>query len=68
VTLSAGAELVVSVTWPSMKLAVGTSVELPAGCPPDDANDFSDWQQAVASWFPAFHGTPNAPNLDVTCP
>jgi len=68
VTLSAGQRILVSLTWPSMKLVVGTSVELPAGCPPDDASDFADWQRAVASWFPAFHGTPNAPNLDVTCP
>jgi hypothetical protein len=67
VTLSAGQQIVVSLTWPAMKLVVGTSVELPSGCL-GDAGDFADWQQAIASWFPAFRGTPNAPNVDVACP
>jgi hypothetical protein len=68
VTLSVGQEIVVSLTWPSTKWAVGTSLELPADCPPGDGDTFTDWQQAIASWFPAFHGTPNAANLDVACP
>jgi hypothetical protein len=68
VTLSVGRQIVVSLTWPSMKLVVGTSVELPSDCPAGDADDFADWHPAIASWFPAFHGTPNAPNLDVACP
>jgi hypothetical protein len=68
VTLSVGQEIVVSLTWPSRKWAVGTSLELPADCPPGDGGTFTDWQQAIASWFPAFHGTPNAANLDVACP
>jgi hypothetical protein len=67
ITLSFGDALVDSLTWPSMKLAVGTSLELPADCAPDDAADFDEWQPAVWSWFPGFHGTPNAPNVDVEC-
>jgi hypothetical protein len=67
VTLSAGQQIVVSLTWPSLKPVVGASVELPSDCPASDEEDFTEWQQAVASWFPAFHGTPNAPNLDVAC-
>jgi hypothetical protein len=68
VTLSAGDILVVSLTWPSMKLAVGTTVELPADCPAGDADELGVWQPATASWFPGFHGTPNGPNADVQCP
>jgi hypothetical protein len=68
VTLSMGQVLVVSLTWPSMKLAIGTTVELPADCPVTDADQFGVWQPATASWFPGFYGTPNAPNTDVECP
>jgi hypothetical protein len=68
VTLSSGEVLVVSLTWPSMKLIVGASVELPADCSDGEADDFGAWQVATASWFPGFYGTPNAPNTDVQCP
>jgi hypothetical protein len=68
VTLSTGDVLIVSLTWPSMKLTIGTTVELPADCPAGDADDFGEWQLATASWFPGFYGTPNAPNTDVQCP
>jgi hypothetical protein len=68
VTLSLGQILVVSLTWPSLKLTIGTTVELPADCPADDADQLVVWQPATASWFPGFHGTPNAPNTDVQCP
>lgn len=67
-TLRVGDLVVDSITWPAYKLGVGTSLELPADCPPGAAGDFSRWQPAVASWFPGFRGTPNAPNADVTCP
>jgi len=68
VTLRSGEALVDSVTWPSLKPAVGVSVELPADCPASDGVSFDAWQPAFASWFPGFHGTPNAPNDDVSCP
>jgi hypothetical protein len=68
VTLSSDDTLVATLTWPSMKLLVGATVELPADCPPSDDEDFDDWQTATASWFPGFLGTPNAPNVDVECP
>jgi hypothetical protein len=68
VTLSSGEILIDSLTWPSMKLVIGTTLELPADCPDGDADDFGAWQQATASWFPGFYGTPNAPNTDVQCP
>jgi len=68
VTLSVGEVLVVSLTWPSMKLIIGTTVELPADCPTGDADQFGVWQSATASWFPGFYGTPNAANTDVQCP
>jgi hypothetical protein len=68
VTLTSGGELVVSLTWPSLKPVVGTSIEFPADCPAGDVDDFDDWEDAVASFFPGFQGTPNAPNLDVSCP
>ena len=68
VTLTVGETLVTSVTWPKLKLIAGTSVELPASCSPDQATDFTVWQDAQSSWFPAFFGTPNAPNDDVVCP
>jgi hypothetical protein len=68
VTLSDGDVLVVSLTWPSLKPVVGATVELPADCPVEDADDFGAWQTATTSWFPGFLGTPNAPNTDVECP
>lgn len=68
VTLSDGDVLVVSLTWPSLKPVVGATVELPADCPVEDADDFGAWQTATTSWFPGFLGTPNAPNTDVQCP
>lgn len=67
VNLRFGETLVDSLTWPSMKLAVGTSLELPADCAPADGADFGQWQPATSSWFPGFRGTPNAPNVDVQC-
>ena len=68
VTLRSGDVLVDSLTWPSMKLAIGASVELPADCPANDAASFDAWQPAIASWFPGFRGTPGATNVDVSCP
>lgn len=68
VTLTYGETLVASLTWPSLKLTAGVSVELASTCPTSDSADFADWQPAQSSWFPGFRGTPNAPNSDVPCP
>jgi hypothetical protein len=68
ITLTLGDILITSLTWPKRTLVPGTSIELPADCDADRASDFSAWQPAAASWFPAFFGTPNAPNVDVACP
>jgi hypothetical protein len=68
VTLEANGLLVTSVTYPALKLTVGRSWAFPADCTPDHLSDWMSWQISTASWFPAFFGTPNAPNSDVHCP
>ena len=68
VTLLSGDAIVDSLTWPKLELTPGASYEFPADCSPSDRTTFSFWQPAVASWFPGFDGTPNAPNVDVECP
>jgi hypothetical protein len=68
VTLKLAGTIVDSVTWPAYKGAIGASIELPADCPASVHADLGRWQQATASWFPGFRGTPNAPNGDVHCP
>lgn len=68
VTLSSAGTIVDTVTWPAYKGPVGTSLEFPHDCPPALRADLGRWQAASASWFPGFHGTPNAPNSDVACP
>jgi hypothetical protein len=65
-TLQSGDVIIATVTWPAYKLAIGTSLELPADCSP--TSGFGQWQSSVTSWFPGFRGTPNAPNVDVHCP
>jgi hypothetical protein len=64
--LSAGV-LIDSVTYPKLKLTPGASLAFPADCAASLRADWSDWQFSTASWFPAFQGTPNARNDDVTC-
>jgi hypothetical protein len=60
--------LVDSVTYPALKLVVGASTSFPASCALSRRSDWTAWQTSSASWFPGFHGTPNAPNDDVICP
>jgi hypothetical protein len=60
--------LIDSVTYPALKLIVGTSVAFPADCPLERRSDWTVWQASNSSWFPGFRGSPNAPNIDVTCP
>jgi hypothetical protein len=60
--------LIDSVTYPALKLVVGASVAFPADCPLDRRSDWTVWQTSIDSWFPGFRGSPNAPNLDVSCP
>jgi hypothetical protein len=59
--------LIDSLTFPALKLTVGASVEFPADCDLSERTDWTAWQTSVASYFPGFLGTPNAPNTDVTC-
>lgn len=68
VSLMMNGALVDTVTYPALKLTVGTSVAFPANCPANSRSDWTAWQVSNASWFPGFLGTPNAPNDDVTCP
>jgi hypothetical protein len=68
ITLSAGGILLDTVTYPSLTLAVGTSVAFPGDCDAGERADFTKWKRSTASWFPGFFGTPNAPNTDVSGP
>jgi hypothetical protein len=68
VTLRLDDVVVDTVTWPKYGGAIGTSLEFPADCDPATRSDLGRWKPASASWFPAFRGTPNAPNDDVPCP
>ncbi len=68
VTLLANGALVDSITYPPSKIPVGTSLSFPSDCAPGVRAEWSRWQSSSASWFPGFHGTPNAPNDDVRCP
>jgi hypothetical protein len=68
VTLQSGDVIVDTVTYPSMTLVDGVSLAFPPDCAPAMRADWTKWQPSTASWFPGFHGTPNAPNDDVRCP
>jgi hypothetical protein len=68
VTLRTNDVVIDTLTFPALTLTVGASVAFPAGCDPATRSDFSRWETSMASWFPGFRGTPNAPNTDVTCP
>jgi hypothetical protein len=68
ISLTMGGTLVDTVTYPALKLVVGTSVAFPSDCAPSARSLWTNWQQSTASWFPGFFGTPNAPNDDVHCP
>jgi hypothetical protein len=68
VTLFANGALIDSVTYPQLKIPLGTSLAFPSDCAPAVRGDWTRWQESSASWFPGFHGTPNAPNDDVRCP
>jgi hypothetical protein len=68
VTLSANDVVIDTLTYPALLLTVGTSIAFPADCDPSTRADFTRWQPSIASWFPGFRGTPNAPNTDVVCP
>jgi hypothetical protein len=67
VTLLVNGTIVDSVTYPAMKLHIGASLSFPSDCPPGVRSDWTEWKTSSSSWFPAFFGTPNAPNDDVHC-
>ncbi|MGO9712880.1 MAG: hypothetical protein ACLQBL_28725 [Polyangiaceae bacterium] len=68
VTLLFGDTIIDSITYPDLKLTVGASTSFPSDCTRSLRPDWSAWQTSTASWFPAFRGTPNGPNVDVHCP
>jgi hypothetical protein len=68
VTLRTSSTLIDSVTYPSLARTVGASIAFPSDCPASARADWSRWQTSQNSWFPAFFGTPSAPNDDVHCP
>lgn len=68
VTLTMADVVIDSLTYPALSLTVGASLAFPADCDPSTRSDFTHWQTSIASWFPGFKGTPNAPNTDVSCP
>jgi hypothetical protein len=67
VSLQMNDVLIDSVTYPALKLEVGRSWAFPSDCDLSLRDDFANWQTSTASWFPAFFGSPNAPNDDVHC-
>jgi len=68
VTLRVLDVVIETLTYPAVSLTVGASLSFPADCDPGTRSDWALWQTSNASWFPGFLGTPNAPNVDVTCP
>jgi hypothetical protein len=68
ITISLDGTLLDTITYPSLSLAIGTSVAFPADCDASARGDFTRWKRSTTSWFPGFLGTPNAPNTDVHCP
>ena len=67
VTLLLGNTIIDSVTYPNLKLTPGDSIAFPSDCARSLRPEWSMWRNSTASWFPAFTGTPNAPNSDVHC-
>lgn len=67
ITLTLNGNVIDSVTYPALSLVVGTSFAFPADCDPTVRSDWTRWKLSTASWFPGFFGTPNSPNLDVSC-
>lgn len=68
VTLLSSGAVIDSLTYPSMPLTVGASLEFASDCAANRRSDWTAWQPAAASFFPGFYGTPNGPNDDVQCP
>jgi hypothetical protein len=68
VTLLVNDVVIDTLTYPAVPVTVGASLAFPADCDPGMRSDWALWQTSTASWFPGFLGTPNAPNVDVTCP
>jgi hypothetical protein len=67
IVLSVSGTLIDTLTYPALKLTVGASIAFPADCDPATRSDWTAWQTSTFSFFPGFHGTPNATNTDVSC-
>jgi len=68
VTLLMDGAIIDSVTYPDIKLTPGVTMAFPSDCPASLRPQWTAWQPSISSWFPAFRGSPNAPNDDVHCP
>jgi hypothetical protein len=68
ISLLASGTLVDSITYPALTLTVGTALEYPSDCDAASRADWTRWQPSSSTYFPSFHGTPNAANDDVHCP
>src|SRR5262249_45026062 len=68
-TITAGTATIDSVTYDATTpWTYATSAAVPAGCALSQRKDWTKWAAAAASWSAGLYGTPNAPNVDVTCP
>jgi hypothetical protein len=67
ISLTMNETLIDAVTYPSLKLTAGQALAFPSDCDASARSDWTAWRPSVASWFPAFFGTPNAVNDDVHC-
>jgi hypothetical protein len=68
ITVRYGGAILDSVTYPKLEIVTGASLAFPTSCSASMRGDWTKWRTSVASWFPGFRGTPNAPNVDVACP
>lgn len=67
ITVKLGDVVIDSLTYPNLAAAsAGTSVAFPSACEGTKRTDWLSWTASKGD-FATLHGTPNAPNDDVTC-
>jgi hypothetical protein len=67
VTIFLGTTVIDTLTYPDLFVTPGVSVTFPDDCNAQDRNDWNFWVDSNSSWANGLVGTPNAPNVDVTC-
>lgn len=68
IDVTLGGVTIDTITYPNFSnLEVGTSVSFPADCEWTDRPDWSRWSYSFDLYSGTLAGTPNLPNLDVTC-